>query len=121
MERESITAILIGDGPSSEEAKSMSCPYCCIYTSSGNTVVGVFSSPPERRRWLELLEKKPSVAGLRCVEIFFSQNVEAQSPWSLGEVFPNKHIAPCGTECGSCQWYKKECEGCPSTKYYLGK
>ena len=99
----------------------MSCPYCCLYTSSGNTVVGVFSIPPERRWWLELIENEPGVAGLSCAEVFFPQNVEVKSSWSLGEILLSGRVAPCGAECGSCRWYKKECEGCPSTEYYLGK
>lgn len=119
MEKKHVVGILVGEEPMCEEAKSMSCPYCVLYTSSNNTVVGVFSIPPERRWWLELLEKEPEVAGLRRAGVFFTDKVDVSSPWSLGKVVPDLDVAPCGAECGPCRWYQKECEGCPATKYYM--
>ena len=119
MEKSHITGILIGEGPTSEEAKSMSCPYCVLYTCSDNIVVGVFSIPLERRWWLKLLEKRPNVAGLTKVEIFFTERVYTHSPWSLGQATAEMDKAPCGTDCETCQWYRKKCDGCPVTKYYL--
>lgn len=114
-----ITGILLGEGPTCEEAKSMNCPYCVLYYCSDDTVVGVFSIPLSRRWWLELLEKEPNVAGLTKAEIFFTEKVDTQSPWSLGQVIAEMDKAPCGTDCVTCKLYQKECEGCPFTRYYL--
>ncbi|MGD2249413.1 MAG: hypothetical protein PVF58_13475 [Candidatus Methanofastidiosia archaeon] len=114
-----ITGILIGEGPTCEEARSMTCPYCALYYYSDNTIVGVFSIPPHHRWWLEWIEKKPRVAGLTTAEVFFTEKVNAHSPWSLGQVKAEMEKAPCGSDCETCKFYQKECEGCPSTKYYL--
>lgn len=119
MEKKHIVGLLLGKGPTCEEAKSMTCPYCVLYHCSDDIVTGVFSIPTNRRWWLESLEKDPSLAGLAKAEVFFAEKVEAQSPWSLGQVIAKMDKAPCGADCESCRFYQKECEGCPSTKYYL--
>ncbi len=72
-EKDHIVGILIGEGPS-EEARSLPCPYCVVYTSSGTTVVGVFSLPEKRRWWLKWIEIHPELAGLTRAEVLFTQH-----------------------------------------------
>lgn len=121
-----IVGILLGQSKSVNKAKIIAdaykeCPYCITYISKNRTVIGVFNFPLEHKWWLEWAESNPEeTLGLKCVEIFFSKGIDAESPWSLGKVEPILDEAPCGAICSSCFQYKDKCEGCPATKFYTG-
>jgi len=121
-----LVGVLLGQAPTPTKAASIAdtyrlCPYCVSYTSAGSTVIGIFSFPPDHRWWLEWVKEKPEeTLGLKCAEVFFTQGVEALSPWARGEVRPNPKNSPCGTDCQECPKYRKVCEGCPATHNYLG-
>ncbi len=124
--RKPVVGVLLGDAPTPENAASIAqkycaCPYCACYTSTGSTVIGVFSLPQDRRWWLEWVAEEPEdTVGLKRAEVFFTQAVEALSPWARGEARPNQKLAPCGADCRDCPRYHELCEGCPATHSYEG-
>ncbi len=124
MEKKYIVGILIGEAPSLEKAKSVAengsrCPYSVTYVNSGRTIIGVSVIPLDHKWWLEWVEEHPEeTIGLTYVEVFFTRKVNASSPWSRGEVKPLTEISPCGSSCEKCPRYRKECKGCPATRYY---
>jgi hypothetical protein len=124
MKKKNLVGILIGETPSSEKTKSIAryysdCPYCAVYADAGTTVIGVFVLPESHRWWLEMVEKDPKgTVGLLHADVFFTQKVNASSPYSRGEVTPDKEQSPCGTRCERCPWYRVTCEGCPATRYF---
>jgi hypothetical protein len=97
------------------------CPYCASFRSTGNSAMGIFALPPDRRWWLDRIAETPLAnMGLKNAETIFTQAIDASSPWSRGEVKPNLHPAPCGRDCRQCSCYGGECKGCPATLDYLG-
>ncbi|MCK4247269.1 MAG: hypothetical protein KAV48_06650 [Methanomicrobia archaeon] len=127
MEKKHIVGILIGEAPSLEKAKSVvengsRCPYSVTYVNSGRTIIGVSVIPLDHKWWLEWVEEHPEeTIGLTHVEVFFTRKVNASSPWSRGEVKPLTEISPCGSSCEKCPRYRKECKGCPATRYYINE
>lgn len=124
--KRSLLGILLGNSPTAMKASSIAetygeCPYCVSFTSAGRTVIGVFSLPADHQWWLEWAVDDPeNTLGLDRAEVFFTQGIEASSPWTLGNVTPSSQKAPCGAECSDCSKYGKGCEGCPATLYYSG-
>lgn len=122
---ELLIGVLLGNSPTTKKSALIAdtyrhCPYCVSYTSTGCTVVGIFSLPTDHRWWLQWVAENPEeTLGLKCANVFFTQSVEAFSPWSRGNVKPNLEQAPCGAECLECPKYNKECKGCPATLNYL--
>jgi hypothetical protein len=102
-------------------AKFGKCPYCASFSSTGRSAMGVFTLPQERRWWLTRLAEDPTVRlGLRRAEVLETKAIEASSAWTRGEVKPNLHPAPCGTDCRQCEVYGDGCKGCPATLDYMG-
>lgn len=123
--RRALVGVLLGETFTPTKAALIAdnyrqCPYCVSYVSVGCTVIGVFSLPPDHRWWLEWVTEHPEeTLGLKRAEVFFTQQIEASSPWTRGDVKPHLEQAPCGTDCRECPRYHKECEGCPSTRHYV--
>jgi hypothetical protein len=122
-----LVGVLLGEAPTSAKAQRLAdifqpCPYCVSCTSARRTVIGVFTLPPDHGWWLEGIAEQPEeTLGLKRAEVFFTQQIEASSPWTRGEVKPKLERAPCGTDCRECPWYPQECEGCPATLHYVAK
>jgi hypothetical protein len=120
-----LVGVLLGYAPTPEKALEIAethrkCPYCVSYRSAGRSVTGVFVVPHEHRWWLQWVADAPQEAlGLESATLFFPQAVEASSPWARGAVSPSMDQAPCEIDCSECSWYKKDCQGCPATRYYL--
>jgi hypothetical protein len=120
------TGVVLGQAASPNEAAAIAdrygrCPYCSSFASMGSSVMGIFTIPPARRWWLDnIAQDGGSQIGLKSAEALATEAIEASSPWSRGEVKPNLHPAPCGTDCRGCKRYKSECRGCPATLNYVG-
>jgi hypothetical protein len=121
-----LVGVVLGNAASPSAAAHVAstygkCPYCASFQSTGNSAMGIFTLPPDRRWWLERIGETPLTnMGLNSAETVFTEAIEASSPWSRGEVKPNLHPAPCGKDCRQCPCYGGECKGCPSTLDYLG-
>ncbi len=118
MQKEYIVGILIGNGLTSEEVELKNCPFCTLSVRSGDTIAWVFTVPPDHRWWLQFLEEKPQLVRLTQAEVFFTEKVDASSPWTRDEVKPDAPAAPCGADCRTCPCYERQCRGCPATQYY---
>ena len=122
-----VVGILLGNTNTSEKAAEMAetfrpCPYCVSYQSSGNTLIGVFVIPEDHKWWLESVAENPEgTMSLKSAEAFFPEAIDASSPWSRGEVEPILEQAPCSAECQKCPVYENPCQGCPSTRDYIGR
>ena len=114
-----VTGILLGTASSEARAVEIvdrfrSCPYVCLYASSGVTVVGVYGIPESKRWWLKWPEKRPEAVGLDNAAVFLTDSLLASSPWMRGEVEPSDET-PCRARCADCPEYRGRCSGCPST------
>lgn len=122
--KDKLVGILLGRASTPEKARSISrffnaCPYCALSTSTGTTVISVFSLPMEHRWWLDSIAAHPkNTVGIEEAEVFYTARVAAQSPWSAGEIKATADKPPCGADCVGCPAYKKKCPGCIATKYY---
>jgi hypothetical protein len=97
------------------------CPYCASLSNKGSSLMGIFTLPQERRWWLEGIADDPGTQlGLQTAEVLETNAIKAASPWSRGEVKPNLHPAPCGSDCRQCDRYGACCVGCPATLDYRG-
>jgi hypothetical protein len=120
----SLVALLLGQAPTPAKAAHLAerycvCPYCVSLTTEGDTVIGLYSIPPEHHWWLEWVVDRPQeTLGLKRAELFFAQLIEAASPWSRGEVKAEQDRAPCGADCSACSLHQQRCKGCPATKHY---
>jgi hypothetical protein len=118
------TGILLGKAPHSEKAEYIvehgkNCPYCAYYISIDTLIMGLFVMPADHVTWLTFLQEHPEVMGLDDAEVFLTQNIQASSPWSRGEVSPVLETAPCDSPpCVTCPQYLQDCTGCPATVYY---
>ncbi|MFW6196677.1 MAG: hypothetical protein ACOC5D_05000 [Thermoplasmatota archaeon] len=54
---------------------------------------------------------------MKKADVFFSNELD-----NLINIEHEKDLeeAPCGTNCEECEFYHDECNGCPSTIYYMG-
>ena len=116
-----LVGILIGTAEHTDKAEKISaffakCPYCAFSTSTGKVVFTVLTIPFEHRWWLDSIKAQPkNTVGLEKAELFFVQEIEVTSPWSMGQIKPELDKSPCGATCPTCPLYKKECSGCPAT------
>jgi hypothetical protein len=95
------------------------CPYCSSFQSTGNSAMGIFALPQGYEWWLNRLAGQSNGGlGFEDTEVIFTKAIEASSPWTRGDVKPNLHPAPCGTDCRQCSCYGNECNGCPATLEY---
>ena len=119
-----MVGVLLGKAPTPTKSKVIAdlyhkCPYCISYASAEKMIMGIFSIPQDHQWWLESVVEHPKeTMGLEVAEVFFPKYIEASSPWSRGETKPIQEKAPCGADCQGCPEYRKECKGCPATKYY---
>jgi hypothetical protein len=120
----SLVAILLGRAPTPAKAAHLAerycvCPYCVLLTTADDTIIGLYSIPPDRRWWLEWIVDHPQeTLGLEGAELFFAQQIEVGNAWSPGAVKAEHDRAPCGADCPACTLYQQKCEGCPATKHY---
>ncbi|MFH1314424.1 MAG: hypothetical protein ABIJ00_14530 [Candidatus Eisenbacteria bacterium] len=121
-----LVGVVLGQAASPSKAAEIAdtygrCPYCASFTTLGPSAMGMFAIPPERRWWLDnIAETAGSTLGFENAEALVTEAIDASSPWSRGDVKPNLHPAPCGTDCRQCHCYGHECQGCPATLDYLG-
>jgi hypothetical protein len=121
-----LVGVVLGHAASPAKAASIAstyskCPYCASFSSTGRSAMGIFALPQDRRWWLDRIADSPTDRlGLSDAEVLFTKAIDASSPWARGDVKPNLHPAPCGTDCRKCPCYDKECKGCPATLDYLG-
>ncbi|MFP4052001.1 MAG: hypothetical protein ACLFVB_09725 [Thermoplasmata archaeon] len=75
--------------------------------------------PEDHAWWLEEIKENPeNTLGLKEADVFFTDRFDALL--SLGYK-KGLEQAPCGTDCEECEFYPDECNGCPSTIYYMGE
>ncbi len=120
---EMVVALLVGDAATEAAAAQITarfsvCPYAATYESGGRLIIGVYALPAAKKWWLRVPARQPDILGLERAAVFFTDNVQASSPWSRGEVTPDMEAAPCGSSCEECPFYRRRCEGCPATVYY---
>ena len=118
-----ICALLIGNAATAQKADKIAtafsdCPYATLYTSSDRLVLGVYIMPESKRWWIEVPQEEPQLLGLERLRVFFTDQIEAASPWSLGIVKPELKLAPCKADCVTCPLYLDRCQGCPATVFY---
>jgi hypothetical protein len=117
--------ILVGTATNNRKAAGISrffekCPFCVFSTSKDNTIFTVLAVPFDHKWWVQSISDHPKdTVGLEKAEVFYPENIEVASPWSIGEVKPELDKPPCGAECLTCRVYKKACPGCPATKHYV--
>jgi hypothetical protein len=91
-----------------------------LYTARDNLILGVFTLPRSEQQWIEYPQEKPRFLDLDQVMMtVFTDQVQAASPWSQGEVQPEAVETPCKKRCDQCARYPDQCRGCPATIYYL--
>ncbi len=96
------------------------CPYCALFKNEEGLTAGIFVIPENLKWWLECVQERPrETFGMARAKVFFTEQMGITSPYSRGEVEPVAEIAPCGANCRECSSYKKKCEGCPATEYYI--
>jgi hypothetical protein len=98
--------LLVGEGTTPEAAaefvRSMrGCAYLATASASERLVVAAFVLPECGRLWLEGLEQRPDLAGLKRLQLTPYLSRETSSPWSRGEVSPTGAL-PCGECCATC-------------------
>lgn len=119
-----LSGILIGKTENKKQAEKMvtqyaGCPYAALVHHADSVLIGLFTLPDNHQWWLKEIEENPGkTLGLTCAEVFFTQKIYKESPWSLKEVDPDSDTAPCGSTCKPCPVYQSKCKGCPSTVYY---
>ena len=119
------TGILIGEASEPKKANKISrffenCPYKVFDQVKGNNLFIVFSLPKDHEWWLlEIKENPETTIGLLKADVFFSDQFNIQSPFEKDEIEPTLEKSPCDTDCSKCHFYKKRCEGCPATVFYL--
>lgn len=75
--------------------------------------------PEDHTWWLEEIKENPEdTLGLKEADVFFTDRFDTLL--SL-EYKKGLEQAPCGTDCEGCEFYPDECNGCPSTIYYMGE
>jgi len=121
-----LVTVLFGYAPTPLKAAQIAetfqdCPFCVSYKSSGRSTTGIFSVPSDRRWWLDRMVEDPGdIIGLESAALFYPQEVTAFSPWTKGEVHPDRDLPPCRTDCRECSRYGCDCRGCPATRFFLG-
>jgi hypothetical protein len=122
----SLVGVVLGHTATPAEAAEIAaryrrCPYCASFQSTGNSAMGIFTLPPERRWWLDRIGDNPETTmGFNYAEALFTKAIKGSSPWSRGDAKPNLSPAPCGKDCRKCACYGKQCDGCPATLDYMG-
>jgi hypothetical protein len=122
----SLIGVVLGRARTAGEAAAVAgrfsrCPYCATFAATGRNTMGVFTLPADQKWWLtRLADDLTSRLGLESAEVLETKALDVSSPWSRGEVKPNSHPAPCGTDCRKCSQYRGECKGCPATMEYVG-
>lgn len=110
-----VCVILVGRASDQAKAERMtraskSCPYVALYTSKDDMICGVFTLPRDREAWIEYPKEKPKFLDLEQVLMtVVTDQLEACSGYTRGEMFAEEELAPCGKHCNS---------GCPSTIFY---
>jgi hypothetical protein len=121
-----LVSVLFGYAPTPLKAAQIAetyrdCPFCISYKSSGRSVTGVFATPPDRRWWLDWVVDDPvDTVGLESAALFYPREVTAHSPWTRGQVQPDRDRPPCQADCRECSRYGGDCRGCPATRFFLG-
>jgi hypothetical protein len=119
-----LSGILIGKTANPQQAEKMvtqytGCPYAALVQHSDSVLIGVFTLPEDHAWWLKGVEENPGkTLKLTYAEVFFTQKIYKESPWSLKKVDSDRNTAPCGSTCQPCPVYQSKCKGCPSTVYY---
>jgi hypothetical protein len=117
-----LCAIHIGAAESETRARETAafmrvCPYTVLYVSKGLNVFGIMVLPESKRWWADLGERS-ELLGLISLQTFYTSQVDAHSPWSLGWVRPELPLPPCGSNCETCPNYQVKCQGCPASRFY---
>lgn len=121
---ETICAILVGKAPDQNKARSLvlaseSCPYVALYTAKEDTIIAVFTLPKSQSNWIAYPDVKPKFLELEPIATILTEQIQASSPWSRGEVKPEAYETPCQKRCDKCPRYRTSCDGCPATIFYF--
>jgi len=95
------------------------CPYNISNKAENKFITLLFYIPEDHAWWIKEIKQDPEgTLGLKKADVFFSDEFD-----SLIDVEYEKDLeeAPCGTDCGNCEFYPDECTGCPSTVYHMAQ